>query len=82
MKWCQYHSIFDLSDGGILGASSAAQLEQYCEDSAKGPLPQEVVDALGEACQIARAHEGIGQITERKSDTRGSLTTCLLCTGY
>lgn len=39
----------------ILGASSAAQLEQNCADSEKGPLPQEVVDALDEACQIVRA---------------------------
>ncbi|KAF8434122.1 NADP-dependent oxidoreductase domain-containing protein [Boletus edulis BED1] len=56
LRWCQHHSILDVSDGIILGASSAAQLKQNCEDLAKGPLPQEVVDALDEACKIVKAH--------------------------
>lgn len=55
MRWCQHHSILSEGDGVILGASSAAQLEQNCADSEKGPLPQEVVDALDEACRIVRA---------------------------
>ena len=49
--------MLDASDGVILGASSAVQLKQNCEDSEKGPLPQEVVDALDEACKIVKAHE-------------------------
>ncbi|KAH0832879.1 Aldo keto reductase [Lanmaoa asiatica] len=57
LRWCQYHSILGVGDGVILGASSAAQLKQNCEDSAKGPLPQEVVDVLDEACRIVKAHE-------------------------
>lgn len=46
-----------MSNGVILGAISAAQLKQNCEDSAKGPPPQEEVDTLDEACQIVSAHE-------------------------
>lgn len=57
LRWCQHHSILSMSDGVILGASSAAQLQQNCEDSAKGPLPREVIDALDQACKIVKAHE-------------------------
>ncbi|EIW83559.1 Aldo keto reductase [Coniophora puteana RWD-64-598 SS2] len=56
LRWCQHHSALQPSDGIILGASSAAQLEQNLEDSAEGLLPQEVVDALDEACRIVKAH--------------------------
>ncbi|KAF8837488.1 Aldo/keto reductase [Paxillus ammoniavirescens] len=56
LRWCQHHSILTETDGVILGASSAAQLKQNCEDSAKGPLPQEVVNALDEACRIVKGH--------------------------
>lgn len=49
LRWCQHHSALSPTDGVILGASSAAQLEQNCTDSAKGPLPQEVVDVLDTA---------------------------------
>ncbi|KAF9223935.1 Aldo/keto reductase [Gyrodon lividus] len=56
LRWCQHHSILTDGDGVILGASSAAQLRENCEDSARGPLPQEVVDALDEACRVVKAH--------------------------
>ncbi|KDN32961.1 hypothetical protein RSAG8_13948, partial [Rhizoctonia solani AG-8 WAC10335] len=42
-------------DGVILGASSAAQLEQNCTDSAKGPLPDEVLKALDDAWELVGA---------------------------
>ncbi|KAG2051718.1 Aldo/keto reductase [Suillus hirtellus] len=56
LRWCQHHSLLTPEDGIILGASSAAQLEQNCVDSEKGPLPQDVVDALDEACRFVKAH--------------------------
>lgn len=40
----------------LLGASSAAQLEQNCQDCEKGPLPEAVVQALDEACQLVKLH--------------------------
>ncbi|KAG9082300.1 hypothetical protein FS749_006960 [Ceratobasidium sp. UAMH 11750] len=49
LRWCQHHSVLTPEDGVIIGASSVAQLEQNCADSAKGPLPQEVVEALDAA---------------------------------
>ncbi|KAL6308976.1 Aldo/keto reductase [Sparassis latifolia] len=55
LRWCQHHSVLTPEDGIILGASSAAQLEQNCEDSEKGPLPEDVVKALDEACKIVGA---------------------------
>ncbi|KAN0093328.1 Aldo/keto reductase [Tylopilus felleus] len=57
LRWCQHHSRLDVSNGVILSASSAVQLKQNCEDSVKGPLPQEVVDALDEAFKIVKAHK-------------------------
>jgi len=46
LRWCQHHSLLSPSDGVILGASSAQQLEDNCTDSAKGPLPEDVLEAL------------------------------------
>ncbi len=42
-------------DGIILGASSAGQLKQNLEDSEKGPLPEEIIQALDEARLIVGA---------------------------
>lgn len=53
LRWLQHHSVLTPQDGIILGASSAKQLEQNCEDSEKGPLPEDVVQALDEAAKIA-----------------------------
>ncbi|EJD05990.1 Aldo/keto reductase [Fomitiporia mediterranea MF3/22] len=52
LRWMQHHSALSPSDGVILGASSAAQLEQNCVDSEKGPLPQDVVQTLDEAYKV------------------------------
>lgn len=52
LRWCQHHSVLTEKDGVILGASSAAQLEQNCADSEKGPLPEEVIAALDQAREI------------------------------
>jgi aflatoxin B1 aldehyde reductase len=49
LRWCQHHSALTPGDGVILGASSAAQLAQNCEDSEKGPLPADVLEALDAA---------------------------------
>ncbi|KAG8818234.1 hypothetical protein FRC19_010790 [Serendipita sp. 401] len=46
LRWVQHHSVLTPSDGVILGASSAQQLADNCVDSAKGPLPDEVIAAL------------------------------------
>ncbi|KAF8682172.1 Aldo kereductase [Rhizoctonia solani] len=52
LRWCQHHSVLKPEDGVILGASSAAQLEQNCTDSAKGALPDEVLKALDDAWEL------------------------------
>jgi len=49
LRWCQHHSVLLPTDGVILGASSVEQLEMNCADSAKGPLPADVVEALDKA---------------------------------
>ncbi|KAJ7452473.1 Aldo/keto reductase [Mycena galericulata] len=54
LRWCQHHSVLGEGDGVILGASSAAQLQQNCEDSEKGPLPEAIVTAIDEAWEISR----------------------------
>jgi len=55
LRWLQHHSILTPEDGGvILGASSAQQLEQSILDSEGGPLPEEIVNALGEAWKKAK----------------------------
>ncbi|KAK7014904.1 GTP binding protein [Favolaschia claudopus] len=54
LRWCQHHSVLGPEDGVILGASSAEQLKQNCEDSAKGPLPDAVVAALDEAWEMSQ----------------------------
>lgn len=56
LRWCQHHSLLTPEDGIILGASSAKQLRENCEDSTKGPLPEPVVAALNEAHQIVLQH--------------------------
>ncbi|KAH7913812.1 NADP-dependent oxidoreductase domain-containing protein [Hygrophoropsis aurantiaca] len=56
LRWVEHHSLLTPEDGIILGASSAAQLKQNCQDCEKGPLPEEVVQALDEACRIVKAH--------------------------
>jgi len=56
LRWCQHHSLLTTSDGIILGASSNEQLKQNCEDSEKGPLPEEVLKALDDAWNLVGAN--------------------------
>jgi aflatoxin B1 aldehyde reductase len=57
-RWVIHHSQLNIKDGGndgiIIGVSSEAQLEGNLKDVEKGPLPQEVLDALDEAWKIAQ----------------------------
>jgi len=59
LRWCIHHSALKIVDGGsdgvIIGASSLAQLESNITDLEKGPLPDDVVQALDEAWLIAKA---------------------------
>lgn len=53
LRWVMHHSALNVSkdggDGIIIGVSSQAQLESNLKDLEKGPLPEEVVQALDEA---------------------------------
>ncbi|KAI5467182.1 aldo/keto reductase [Mariannaea sp. PMI_226] len=58
LRWMVHHSklkIKDGNDGILIGTSSVAQLESNLTDLEKGPLPQEVVEALDQAWAYARA---------------------------
>ena len=47
LRWIAYHSkLVGPGDGIILGASKIAQVDQNVEAIAKGPLPDEVVQAI------------------------------------
>ncbi|KAJ9155249.1 Aldo/keto reductase [Pleurostoma richardsiae] len=48
LRWLYWHSQLGEGDGIILGASKTEQVETNTADIRKGPLPQEVVDALEE----------------------------------
>ncbi|KAB8200986.1 hypothetical protein BDV34DRAFT_229703 [Aspergillus parasiticus] len=54
LRWCVHHSKLQMpakggNDGVILGISSYEQLPQNVEACEKGPLPDEVVEALDKA---------------------------------
>nr|POE80918.1 aflatoxin b1 aldehyde reductase member 4 [Quercus suber] len=57
-RWLTHHSSLNIKDGGrdgiIIGVSSEAQLESNMKDLEKGPLPEEVVNALDEAWLVAK----------------------------
>jgi len=58
LRWCVHHSalkITDGTDGIIIGVSKLGQLEENLADCEKGPLPEEVVQALDEAWHVAKA---------------------------
>jgi aflatoxin B1 aldehyde reductase len=60
LRWCVHHSELKMrvkggNDGVIIGVSSFSQLEGNLADLEKGPLPEEVVQALDEAWLIAKA---------------------------
>ncbi|PQE28330.1 hypothetical protein CJF32_00011283 [Rutstroemia sp. NJR-2017a WRK4] len=48
LRWMTHHSALkkEFGDAVIVGASSAAQLEENLKDLEKGPLPEDVVNAL------------------------------------
>lgn len=59
LRWCVHHSKLQTkskggNDGIILGISSEKQLEQNVEACEKGPLPDELVDALDKAWERTR----------------------------
>lgn len=57
LRWVIHHSALKVKDGNdglIIGVSSISQLESNLKDVEKGPLPQEVVDALDQAWLITK----------------------------
>jgi aflatoxin B1 aldehyde reductase len=56
-RWIHHHSGLDIKngrDGIIIGVSSFAQLESNLSNVQKGPLPEEVVEALDKAWLITK----------------------------
>ncbi|KAI5917788.1 NADP-dependent oxidoreductase domain-containing protein [Camillea tinctor] len=62
LRWCVDHSALRIRGGGrdgvIIGFSGSDQLERNPADLEKGPLPQDVVDALYEAWRLAKGATG------------------------
>ena len=56
LRWMTNHSLLKREHGDaiIIGASNAKQLEQNLVDLEKGPLPEEVVQALDQAWETSR----------------------------
>jgi len=56
LRWIMDHSMLkrELGDAVIIGASSAAQLEENLTNLEKGPLSEEVVKALDEGWETVR----------------------------
>lgn len=56
LRWVSHHSLMKRAHGGaiIIGASSAAQLEENLTNLEKGPLPDEMVQAFDEAWGIVK----------------------------
>lgn len=58
LRWTRHHSVLRMDDKGddgvIIGVSNFDQLKSNLADLEKGPLPQEVVDALDEAWLVAK----------------------------
>lgn len=57
LRWVSHHSVLskDKGDAVIIGASSAAQLEENLVSLEKGPLPDEVVQAFDDAWLVVKA---------------------------
>ncbi|KAJ5481952.1 Drug/metabolite transporter [Penicillium sp. IBT 31633x] len=59
LRWVRHHSALRMDNGGrdgvLVGVSSLAQLETNLADLQKGPLPEEVVQALDQAWLIAKS---------------------------
>ncbi|KAK4861493.1 hypothetical protein LT330_003528 [Penicillium expansum] len=60
LRWVRHHSALRIDNGGrdgvLVGVSSFAQLETNLADLQKGPLPEEVVQALDQAWLVAKAN--------------------------
>ncbi|KAJ5382485.1 Drug/metabolite transporter [Penicillium concentricum] len=60
LRWVHHHSALRMDnsgrDGVLVGISSFAQLETNLADLQKGPLPEEVVQALDQAWLVAKAN--------------------------
>lgn len=58
-RWLHHHSALNMTgngrDGIVIGVSNFAQLEANLKDIQKGPLPEEVVEALDQAWLITKA---------------------------
>ncbi|KAE8352717.1 NADP-dependent oxidoreductase domain-containing protein [Aspergillus coremiiformis] len=58
LRWLHHHSALNMKENGrdgiIIGVSNFAQLESNLRDVQKGPLPEEVVEALDKAWLIAK----------------------------
>lgn len=57
LRWLIHHSalkVKDGNDGVIIGASSLQQLEENLTNLEKGPLPEDVIEALEEAWRVNR----------------------------
>jgi aflatoxin B1 aldehyde reductase len=56
LRWLKYHSKLsqDLGDAIIVGASRVSHLDSNLEDLEKGPLPEEVVEAVVEAWSLVK----------------------------
>ena len=58
LRWSVHHSQLKIKDGGdgiIIGVSSAQQLDENLTNLEKGPLPDDVVQALDEAWAVTKA---------------------------
>lgn len=60
LRWVSHHSLMkrEHGDNVLIGASSTKHIEQNLLDLEKGPLPQEVVDAIDEAWLAVKANPG------------------------
>ncbi|OJJ96090.1 hypothetical protein ASPACDRAFT_35318 [Aspergillus aculeatus ATCC 16872] len=58
-RWLIHHSALNIKDGGndgiVIGVSSQAQLEQNLQHLEKGPLPDDVLEALDVAAKVSKA---------------------------
>ncbi|KAF2099258.1 Aldo/keto reductase [Rhizodiscina lignyota] len=59
IRWLQHHSALKMrtnggNDGFLIGASNIGQLESYMRELEKGPLPEDVVNAIDEAWLISK----------------------------
>jgi aflatoxin B1 aldehyde reductase len=58
LRWIIHHSALNIANGGhdgvIIGVSSVDQLDENLRNCKKGPLPQEVLEALDKAWLVSK----------------------------